>query len=208
MAVTAAQSTMPRSPLPGISPAIREMLALERKRLKSDPLANPAPADLTVSNTFIFRSKPGSHRMIVHNLPMPPDEGQYATDAKYQFAKRTYIRLVAKKAYPELSGPEAFAKIAERMLDLQERIGDTRIFFVRVARHCECFYPTDDPVVAAYVRELIEAKVEPFNKVHEVSGKARVIVGEEAFPDTTLGWTMARQYAAEHEIADIKLVKE
>lgn len=210
MAATAAtRFTEARSmSYPAVTPETRAELAQEWKRLRADPDRAIAPAELTNDAKYLFRAKPGTYRKIVHTLPLAPEEAQYADEAKWKFALRNWKRLVAQPAFPGLSRDEAAKALTERLEEVRDALGDTRITFTTIARKQECYFPTENEVIANYIRGLIAQGVGEFAQVYEASGKARVVVGDKAYPDTETGWRLARSYAAQHNIEDIKLVKE
>lgn len=193
---------------PSITPETRAELANEWKRLRADPDRAVTPADLTNDATYLFRAKPGTFRKIVHSLPLAPEEAQYETEAKWMFALRNWKRLVAQPAFPDLDRDDAAKAMTARLEAVRDAIGDNRIIFTSIPRKQECYFPTESTVIAEYIRDLIARNVGEFAQVYEASGKARVVVGDKAYPDTETGWRLARSYAAQHGLTDIKLVKE
>lgn len=209
MAATASSNVLKiATSYPEIGPETRAQLALERKRLMQNPDGQRFPAELNHRERFVFRTRPGTHRLLQHDLPMPPNEAAYPDPRAHTFALRVWARLVAQPAFPNNSRDEAIKLMTAKMEDLYERLGDRRLLFTRVPYHVECYYATNDEVVAAYLRDLVARGVGDFKDVYEQSGRSRVVVGDKAFPDTQGGWGLARAYAAEHGIEDIKLVKE
>ena len=207
MAATTVQP-IPYSQTPVISQQTREKLSQERKRLASDPNALLVPADLSTNAKYVFRTKPHTYRQLVVTLPMPPDEANFPGEpAQFNFVKRRWDRLVGG---PGLTGVDrdkaAAAKIAQ-LEAVRDELGDDRIVFVRIKRAVECYYPTDSPVIAGYLRGLMAEGKEPFNQIYEVSGLTRLVVGDTAFPNTELGRKLAFAHMAEHG-GDLKIVTE
>lgn len=194
---------------PFITAETREMLAQEKLRLQRDQSAGVPPADIHRSEKFIFRAKPGTARMIHHNIDVYPQP-----EAKnFAFANKIWERNQLRKAGVKADASDdekkkVVAAARAQVDDLTYRNGGDLIVFNRVRRSNECYYPTNDEVIAAYLRDLVERKVGAFKDVYEVSGNARIIVGDLAFPDTELGLRTAMAYAREHKIDDIKRVSE
>lgn len=195
---------------PFITDETRNMLAREKVRLMRDESAGIPAADIHRTEKFIFRSKPGTNRMIYHDFDTPPLKGIKNFDHyRFQWEKRKIEEAGLGPDSSEKDQAAAVAMAEKRIKDLTWRnAGNTKITFHRVRRHNECYFPTNDEVLAAYVRDLMTRRVGDFANVYEVSGKSRVIVGDKAFPDTELGWQTARTYARDNNIDDIKLVSE
>jgi hypothetical protein len=207
MASTVVQ-TIPYAQTPVISKETREKLAQERKRLAADPSAVSVPADLAANAKYVFRTKPNTYRQLVVTIPLPPDEANFPGEpAQYNFVKRRWARLVGG---PGLTGDARDKAAAEKKAQLEavrDALNDDRIVFIRIKRSVECYYPTDNPVVAEYLRSLMLAGKEPFDKVYEVSGLTRLVVGDTAFPNTELGRKLAFAHMAEFG-GDLKIVTE
>lgn len=213
MASTATRSmTELTKPPATISKEVWAQLADERRRLMADPSANPVAADLTVSTAYLFRSKPGSHRRISHTLPMRPEEATYGDEKQFRFMDRRWQVLVAepwmKPLYPDLSRAEWADKMAEMLEELRDEIGGTRIKFSRITGRNECFLPTNNDKLATYIRRLMADGKGEFRDVYEVNPRVRLVVGDQAFPNTESGKRLALKYAEEQGIEEIKLLKE
>lgn len=207
---SAVQSIVPSAPL--ISDAVRVQLAAERRRLAADPGVRQVPAELSFSAKHIYRTKPGTYRRVRHNLPMCPEEAAFGDEKTYRFAKRRWDVLVAQRWFPELERDKAAERLAAYLDTVRTALGDTKIKFTTVPRHQECYFVTNDDVVAGYLDALIAREAGEFREVYK-EHKARLVVGmgtdkAEAFPNTELGSRLARAYAAEHGFDEIKLVKE
>lgn len=206
MTATATTNASPMRLFPQISPETRQRLLAERMKLISDPEHAKPPADLTVEARYLFRSNPGTVRGVVHNLDMPPID----TEAKhYKHVRRRWEdRMVRQYGKPGEKREAVVARAEKFFQELTgiEHLDRTMIVFSPVKRAQECYFATDDPMVAEYVRDLIARKVGEFVHVYEQNTRARVVVGDEAFPDTDSGWRLARQHAALHGITDITVV--
>lgn len=194
---------------PFITDETRQLLAQEKIRLLRDESAVNA-ADLNRNERYVFRSKPGTHRMIYHNIDIPPIKGgKHYEHYRYQWELRQIALAGLNADSDEKSQADAVAAAEKHIASLKRRNSNSDlIVFARVRRANECYFATDDDVMAAYLRDLKDRKVGSFSNVYEVSGKSRVVVGDKAFPDTELGWQAARTYAREHSVDDIKLVKD
>lgn len=200
---------------PQVTKATRDEIAAERKRLLQNPDVDPRPADITRAEKFVFRTTPGRYRQVIHSIPIAPDMASFNdNENKFKFHEREWKRNVADKARTSKeTREEAAVRLRDELAMLVELVGDNKIVFTRIPKHLECVYSTDDETIAAYLRGLMKARVGEFAYVYEVSGHSRVIVGlgtdnEMVFPDSELGWSKARSYASEHNIEDIKVVKE
>jgi hypothetical protein len=207
--VASSHITNPASTAPLISPAVRQQLAQERKRLAADPDRGHIPAELNLTATYVFRAKAGTYRRILHRLPMPPEEASYGDEKRYKFNKRRWDAIVAHKRYPDLTREKA----ADKLAAVRDALGDAKLKFTQIPHHIECFYATNSDVVGEYLLGLITRKVGEFANVYREANRSRVVVGfgtdlAQAFPNTEGGWRLARQYAADHGLIDIKLVEE
>lgn len=208
-AVPAQNATMTVVTYPQVTDETRQMLAQERIRLLRQPeMAQPA-VDLHRNEKYIFRSRPGTHRMIYHDFDVPPLEGSKNFDFYNKGWETRQIKAAGLTPdSTEEQRKEAVKAARKRIDDLTFANDGTKIVFNRVRRTNECYWATNNELLAAYVRDLVKRRVGEFVNVYEVSGKSRVVVGDKAFPDTELGWQTARTYARDHNIDDIKLVKE
>ena len=209
MAATAAPSVIAavQRTAPPISDEVRAQLAAERRRLQADPAARRYPADLSFPEKHVFRTEPGTWRRVRHNLPLPPEEATYGEEKAYRFAKRRWDATVAQPWFPGLPRDKAAEKLAAYLETVRDALGDAVIQFTPVPRHQECYFVTDSDVVAGYVETLMARGKGEFARVYKEQ-KARLVVGTEAFPNTDAGARLARAYAAQHGIEEIKLVKE
>jgi hypothetical protein len=212
-AVSSSHITNPAPTVPLISPEVRAQLAQERKRIASDPSRETIPAELNLTATYVFRAKAGTYRRILHRLPMPPEEASYGDEKRYKFNKRRWDAIVAHKRYPDLTREKAADKLAAELDAVRDALGDAKLKFTQIPHHIECFYATNSDVVGEYLLGLITRKVGEFANVYREANRSRVVVGfgtdlAQAFPNTEGGWRLARQYAADHGLIDIKLVEE
>lgn len=203
----------PQPVAPLISKETRAALEIERRRLMADPALRHIPAEITFNAKHVYRARPGTYRRIVHFLPMPPEEAAAGDEKKYQFALRRWKATVAQKAYPDLPREDAAKKLTALLEKVRDALGDTQIKFTSIPRHQECFFGTNDDVIAAYIDGLIAKRTGEFAQVYKESGRVRIVVGmgtdkAEAFPNTETGRRMAHAYAAEHGIKTIEIVEE
>lgn len=195
---------------PFITDETRQLLAAEKIRLQRDESAAIPAADLNRSERFVFRSQPGTARMIHHNIDVPPIKGiKHYEHYRYQWERRQIEAAGLGPDSDESKGAAAVKAAEKKIKDLVWRnSGSDLITFNRVRKTNECYFATDDEVLASYLRDLKERRVGTFGNVYEVSGRTRIVVGDKAFPDTELGWSTARAYARDNGIEDIKRVNE
>lgn len=199
---------------PHVSAATIEAIRQQRFQMERDPEGSRPPAELHRAERFIFRTHPGTVRALTHNLDVPPEGGEGGTDkelARFKFATRRWEQRMAKrfpKAKPDEKPEQTVARARrfyEQITSL-EHLDGAIVSFQRVPKRQECFYATDDPMVADYLRGLVKAKIGEFAHVYEQNGRARIVVGDTAFPDTPGGRQMAFAYAAEQNIAELRMV--
>lgn len=143
------------------------------------------PADLTRGERYIFRTRPGTVKALVHQMDLIPDgyEGKHAD---------FYLRRWEKR------NPDK--KQVAVMKAVRDAVGSSAIKFIRIQRKNECYFATDNPVVAGYLRALVEAKTGDFQYVYEENGASVVVAGEMVYPNTMTGRRAAIEYAAEHQV--------
>ena len=211
-AVPSSSQVNPPPFAPLVSDEVRARLALERRRLAADPGRVHLPAELSFSAKHVYRAKPGTYRRILHQLPMPPEESAAGDEKKYNFALRRWKATVAQPWFPDLEREKAAAKLKDYLEKVRDALGDTGLKFTSVPRHQECYFVTNSDVIADYLDTLIAKGIGEFAQVVK-EHKVRLVVGmgtdkAEAFPNTEMGSRLARAYAAEHGLEEIKLVKE
>ncbi len=206
---------MVASVYPPVSASTIDEVRQQRRQLEANPELQVMPVDLGIKERFIFRSRPGTVRMIEHDIPQPPMAG--LDEKRDKFIRREWERRMVRtfKDADKKETNEAIIARAEKFFaDITERNnGDARIRFNRVSRKNECWWSTDDAVLAGYIRDLMKRRVGEFEYVYEENGLARFVVGPDtelmkSFPNTPSGMTSAFAYAAEHEISDIKIVND
>lgn len=184
---------------------VRAELASQRARMLREPAEAIPPVELGLTNKYIFRTKPGMFRGgIVHTLDVPPDEFQLNSTDEKKIA--FYIKRWEKR-HPGKEEREKYTRLADKL-------GGKNIHFKKAAGNSkECYFATDDPEIAEYIRGLIREQRGEFAHVYEQNGKARWVVGDgtefaKAFPDTSLGIQAAQRYATEHNLNDLKRITE
>jgi hypothetical protein len=202
-----------RPSAPPITPETRAQLAKERLRLLADPARPSLPAEMNLSAKHVYRAKPGTYRRIKHNLPMPPEEKQAGDEKRFNYDLRIWKAKVAAAWYPDLEREAAAKKLTAYLNKVRDALGDTRFKFTQVPRHQECFYATNDEVIAGYIDDLIARGVGEFAQVYREGGRTRVVAGlgteqAKAFPNTASGRALAFEYANEHGITAIEIVEE
>lgn len=196
MAAIATQSLGQTANYPAISDRIwADLRQQQRQLLESPERAKPA-AELFRTERFIFRTKPEAGiKRLVHTLDAKPEvDGPEDRRGAFNLARW-------EKRHKDEPG------YAERMERFADVLGGRSVVFQAIPRHSECWFATDDPELAAYLRGLIKDGRGDFAHVYETNGQARLIVGNEAFPNSALGWEMARRAAQAAGIADIKIVE-
>lgn len=163
-------------------------------------LANPqpvpviAPAELPRTQKFMFRTRPGTTRNAQIRIPVLSNQARFGTD---EARVRQNI-----KAYERRTTPEQRAEYE----DLVARIGGLYIKFTPVPRKQECYYETDDPVVAGFLREHV--KKQTVKGLYEDFGTRhlRSLYTDAIFPNTETGRAAlaAHDLAIEQEMATAK----
>lgn len=198
-----------------VSPATRAMLAQERIEIMRNPEKARTPAELTLSDRFIFRTDPSVplramfHMLDIEPIYEPEDHSERGIARKFHWLswrKRHIAQFQDSKKSKSLDQIATAARAY--YAQLIDEIGDKKIVFKRVKRHDECYFSTNSLIVAEYIRGLISANVGEFGHVYEQSGLERIVVGERAFPATELGRKAAFKYAAEIGSDELKIVRE
>lgn len=219
MAVAApVRSLTDARPAPFVTDETREAMRQQLLMEARNPNLRIAPTDLGLTNTYVFRTLPGMYRQVMHTVDGPPQETD--NEKRTAFNRKRWEQRVtgATKRTRDSGQPPAkvFATAAEAERyydDLIDRLGSRTFAFNRIGKKLECFYATDDDVIAGYLKALIEAKIGEFAHVYCERGGARLVVGlgtdlEKAFPNTETGRKFAHQYAQDAGVTSIEIVTE
>lgn len=209
---------MVASAYPPVTAATIEEVRQQRRTMEANPELLTPPVDLNLPQRFIFRTQPGTVRQVVHDIPQPPMAG--LDEKKDKFLRREWERRMLRQFRDPKNPNEKDAEIVKRaeahyaaVIEHNDPPGEAKIRFSRVSKRNECYFSTDDPVLAAYLRDLVKRGVGEFQHVYEQNGRARIVVGPEtaqvkSFPNTDSGRRAAFAYASEHGIGDIKMVED
>lgn len=172
---------------------IMEKLEAQKKALLNDPGMMIPPADLShIESRYLFRTRAGTVRMLTCWLDAFPDLFTNDLDGRKAAAwKKIYNRRYDQKKQADI-------------VELTRRANGPQIIFSRVPLKHECYYATDDEVLAAFIRAKMIEGNGPWQHVYEEQPTAVLIVGQEVFPATEQGTLAANQYAAEHGIDTIR----
>jgi len=154
-----------------------DQVASEQAGLVYDEARMRPPIRLGVKTKYLFRSEPGTYPGISIFIQSLPD--QYRDERQMN----TEIARFKRK----------FTEDQQAMLDeiIAKNGGSKFINFVRTPRR-ECYFGTDDPATAAYIKERMDRGELP-HVYFEQPGKSITVNGQD-FPDTELGWEAARAY--------------
>lgn len=206
---------MVTSSYPPVTAATIDEVRQQRRTLEANPELQILPVDLGLKERYIFRTRPGTVRMVTHDIPQPPMAG--LEEKRDKFIRREWERRMVrtfKDPNRKESNEQIIARAERFFADVTDHNGgDSKIRFNRVSRKNECFFSTNDPVLADYVRDLVKRRVGEFEYVYEENGLSRIVVGPDtdlmkSFPNTASGKTSAFAYANEHGLSDIKIVDD
>lgn len=137
-------------------------------------------AAVSASRKYLFRTRPGTVRKLKIRIPMLPDSVRNIDDPTR--GRRNYGQEFAEK-YAKMYSAEQRDVFAE----LVDRIGDVYIEFTEVARKHQCFYETDDPMIADFIRSVIAGGKVP-HLYEDTGGQwVRSRYTEDLFPQTPDG---------------------
>jgi len=148
-------------------------------------------AKLKANYRYLFRSYPGSSRQMLVHIPTLPD--RYLNERHERSVKAKYLKKYGLEK-------------ARLLHALRDRVGSADIFFQNVPGHAECFYGTDDPVIARYLREAVREGKGVFPDVYEERPNGKIYVNGVSFDDNAEGWQAAGQFARETGVATITRV--
>lgn len=174
---TASPSKTSRTQRQKITQHYMDQVASEQAGLIFDEARMRPPIRLGVKSKYLFRSEPGTNPGISIFIQSLPDQ--------YRDERQMNTELARFK--------RKFSEDQQAMLDqmIAKNGGSKFLNFVRTP-HRECYFGTDDPATAAYIKELMDRGELP-NVYLEMPGKSISVNGME-FPDTQLGWDAAQAY--------------
>lgn len=152
----------------------------------ADPETPLAPKAISTSKRFIFRTKPRTVRqMSIHipGVPMIP-VGKYSDKEDY---RNHYTKRFEKKYTEEQRA--SYERI-------REKVGRGFITFTPVAKAHECYYETDDPEIAEFIRDYIRSSNDPYVYESVENMPLRSLYTDATFPNTEAG----RRQLYEHDL--------
>lgn len=178
----------------GVASQLKDSLDLMRKQQESlsrEQAEGAAPAELYSTAKYVFRTKPVARiARLVHTVDVQPED--------LEDARSAHLIRRWNKRHPH--------KTERDMIEhVYEAVGRT-IVFSRIRGRRECYFETNDPVVAKYLRGFIERGVGDFKNVYEERGTLRIKVGDRMFPATELGRRTAMAYAEESGIKELTFI--
>ena len=167
-AVTAVPKTPEISAPPFVSRDTIELMRSQQRELLRHPERQAPAADLNRGERYIFRTYPGTCPTVVHSVWVRPDKDT----KRAEFYQRRWEHYHGGE-----DGEPTDASKAERrrLADIAERARGATITFTGIPNHRECYYATDDAVLAAYLRNLVDIKKGEFAHVYEESGRTRLV---------------------------------
>lgn len=175
--------------IPDVMPyPTQDLIRQQQRDLLRNPERREPPVELNRTERYIFRSHPGTHRAITHTIDVRPEV--YADDHTPAGKRQAFeLRRWLHRHRGDPGAAELLATVAEH------NNGPTVVFHPTARGRFECYMATEDPVVAAYVRELMDRKIGEFAAVYEESGHTRILVGGHSFPNNDIGWRTAKALA-------------
>lgn len=152
----------------------------------AEPEKPLAPKSINTSKRFIFRTKPRTVRQMSIHIPGVPliPVGKYSDREEY---RNHYAKRYEKKYTEEQR------QMYER---IREKVGRSFITFTPVAKAHECYYETDDPEIAQFIREYIHNQKDPYVYESVENMPLRSLYTDATFPNTEEG----RRQLYEHDL--------
>ena len=153
----------------------------------AEPEKPLAPKAIRTEKRFIFRTKPRTVRQMSIHIPGVPliPVNKYADKPDY---REHYVRRYTSKYSPEEQ--ELFERI-------REKVGRPYITFTPVAKAHECYYETDDPEIAQFIRDWVKKTKDPYVYESTENMPLRSLYTDKTFPNTEDG----RRRLYEHDLA-------
>lgn len=124
----------------------------------AEALKNPEKAlemvDLHSSKKFVFRTRPNTVRQLQIRIPGLPESERN----KEEVGTRKNYGAEFEKIYKRRHTAEQ----ADYYEELVNRVGDMYITFTTIPQRHECFYETDDEMVADFIRDRIMSGKQPY----------------------------------------------
>lgn len=172
--------------------SVDAMMRNQQRELLQQAADNAIPAELYSKAKYIFRSKPGRTPRIQHTVEIRPED---MDDSRSRhLIKRWEKRHPTKEERDEID-------------HIYNTLGTT-FAFTMIRNSKECYFETNDDIVARYIRRLIDRRIGDFANVYEERGGRSIRVGDQIFPATRLGKQTALAYAEAHGLTDLTFVED
>jgi hypothetical protein len=163
----------------------------------AEPEQQLAPKAITSNKRFIFRTRPRTVRQMSINIPGVPliPVNKYSGKEEY---RDHYVRRYNARYTEE-----------ERTLfdRVRDKVGHPYIVFTPVAKAHECFYETDDPEVAEFIREWVKREKDPYVYESTENMPLRSLYTDATFPNTEAGRRALYEHDLRHQKKELQ-VKE
>lgn len=181
----------------------RALMQEQRAALAAHPERQKPAADLSRTERFLFRTKPGTVARLMHTIDTKPED-IYADERIFNFYVKRWNQRHPKDEFKQFG----YTDPAKYLDDVTQANGARTIAFRPIPGTQEGYYATDNELLAGYLRLQMNRKVGEFNDVYEEDQHTVLKVGDEVFPANTRGWDSARAYALDKGIADVKIVRQ
>lgn len=159
----------------------------------AEPETQLAPKPINSNKRFIFRTKPRTVRQMSIHIPGVPliPVNKYSDKDEY---RDHYIRRYNARYTEE-----------ERNLfqRVRDKVGKPYLVFTPVAKAHECFYETDDPEIAEFIRSW--AKGDPYVYESTENMPLRSMYTDDTFPNTEAGRRALYEHDLRHQKKEMQI---
>lgn len=153
----------------------------------AEPEKQLAPKPIRTAAKYVFRTKPRTVRQLSIHIPGVPLIPVHKYSDKPEYREHYLKRYTDKYSTEERAFFES----------VREKVGHAYVTFTPVAKAHECYYETNDPVIAQFIREWIRREKNPYVYESTENMPLRSLYTDATFPNTEEG----RRKLYEHDLA-------
>lgn len=179
-----------------ISDPILAILNAQLEEARKNPEKALEAVELHSTKKFVFRTKPNTIRNLELRIPgLPESERNKEEVGTRKHYGAEFARIYARKySQDDLDAYE----------ELTNRVGSPYISFTVVPQRHECYYETDDEMVADFIRNVIASGRQPYLYEDRGIQYIRSRYTDAIFPDTPDG----KQQLYVHDLAYERAVRD
>jgi len=185
-----ATTTAAKKPAPSMNRIMDQVAQEANWKREDEARLMPGPV-IRTNKKYLFRFLPGtgpsSFSVKVDSLP-----DDFLNERQEQFHRRSYERRTR-----QTHGDKIYGEKPRYDLDsIRQKLGRNWIRFISMPGTSKiqptCYYATDDPEIAAYLRHFVMLGKREWKYVREERPTEKVEIGGISVPNTTEGWEVAR----------------